>query len=389
MAVRLRQRGHQVHILTSGFGAERGLPPEPEVSRSLSLEADVFHYRPLDFFLKRPAQERANARHLQQAIASFAPDRLVVWGMWNLSQNLAAQAEQWLPGRVAYYLASYWPNDVDVHRQYWELPAGRPWAERLKRIGRGLALGQLRREGYPPPLRFDQVACCSRYVREVLVSAKRLPASADVFYVGIDPAPFVSGQAARAAAPAGAGLQLVYFGSLLPQKGVHTAVEALGRLKAQGRLDKMQLTLLGGGHPDYMAHLQTLAQQLGVAEQVQFVGRVPREEIPARLAAYDVFLFTSVWPEPMARTVMEAMAAGLLVIGSEVGGQVEMLTHEQNALTFPAEDAERLAQHLIRIQQEPELRQRLAQAGQQLVLKEFTLERMARDFDNWLGPRVK
>jgi glycosyltransferase involved in cell wall biosynthesis len=85
----------------------------------------------------------------------------------------------------------------------------------------------------------------------------------------------------------------------------------------------------------------------------------------------------------MARSVMEAMAAGLLVIGSEVGGQVEMLLNGQNALTFQAEDAIGLSNHIIRVLDDPALRLRLAQTGQQMVLERFTLKRMVDELEQW------
>jgi glycosyltransferase involved in cell wall biosynthesis len=111
---------------------------------------------------------------------------------------------------------------------------------------------------------------------------------------------------------------------------------------------------------------------------------VPRAEVPAWLSRNDVFLFTSIWAEPMARSVMEAMAAGLLVIGSEVGGQIEMMQHGQNALTYPAGDAAALANAIELAFNDPALRARLAHAGQQLVLERFTLQRMVADFEAWL-----
>ncbi len=55
----------------------------------------------------------------------------------------------------------------------------------------------------------------------------------------------------------------------------------------------------------------------------------------------------------MARTVMEAMAAGLVVIGSEVGGQKEILCNEVNSLTFQPEDAYGLAKQIQRVIQDP------------------------------------
>lgn len=384
VAVRLRQHGHIVRVLTSRYGLDRDFLSEADVLRTLHLQADVYHYRPLDFFFKRPGQEKSNERQLRSAISEMAPDLVVVWGMWNLSHCLPYWAEQWMPGRVAYYIASYWPNDLDVHRQYWQLPAGRPVVGMVKRLAGALALSQLRREEYPPTLRFEHTLCCSRYVRDMLVSAGKLPTSAGVLYGGVDPEPFLCGRSRRDGKQAGA-LRLLYFGSLLPQKGVHTAVQALGLLKQRGMLEQVELTLVGGGHPDYEARLREMALQLGVAERVHFAGRVLRDEIPSRLADFDVFLFTSVWAEPMARTVMEAMAAGLLVIGSEVGGQVEMLTNGQNALTFQAEDADGLASQIVRVLDEPLLRQQLARAGQQMALDKFTLERMVCDIETWLG----
>ena len=221
-------------------------------------------------------------------------------------------------------------------------------------------------------------------MRDTLVQAKALPESTDVLFVGIDPAPFL-----RPIEPAGppdtAPLRLVYFGSLVADKGVHTAIEALIELKQRGLADKVHLTILGGGHPAYEAQLRAMTADAGLADHVEFAGRVPRAEVPAWLSRQHVYLFTSIWAEPMARSVMEAMAAGLLVIGSEVGGQVEMMHHGQNAFTYPAGDAAALADQIEVALCEPDLRARLARAGQQLILERFTLQRMVGDFETWLS----
>jgi glycosyltransferase involved in cell wall biosynthesis len=86
----------------------------------------------------------------------------------------------------------------------------------------------------------------------------------------------------------------------------------------------------------------------------------------------------------MARAVMEAMAAGLVVVGSEVGGQIEMLEHNHNALTFQAEDAASLAQRIEYLALNPEIRSDLARTGQRMVLERFTLKRMVDDIERWL-----
>ena len=127
-----------------------------------------------------------------------------------------------------------------------------------------------------------------------------------------------------------------------------------------------------------------LFERLDVTDRVIFAGRVSRDEVPAWLSRFDVFLFTSIWAEPMARTVMEAMAAGLLVIGSEVGGQVEMLDNHQNALTFKAEDAIGLVNQIELALNNRALRVRLANAGRQTVLDRFTLNQMVDNIETWL-----
>jgi glycosyltransferase involved in cell wall biosynthesis len=102
------------------------------------------------------------------------------------------------------------------------------------------------------------------------------------------------------------------------------------------------------------------------------------------LAGHDVFLFTSVWEEPIARSVMEAMAAGLVVVGVPVGGQSEMLLDGANALVFPPGDADALAGCILRLQRDPDLAPRLSDAGRQMVLERFTLDRMVDEMETWL-----
>jgi len=81
---------------------------------------------------------------------------------------------------------------------------------------------------------------------------------------------------------------------------------------------------------------------------------------------------------------MEAMAAGLAVIGTAVGGQGEMLQDGLNALIFAPEDPLALAEAILQIRRDPALRARLARAGRQMVLERFTLDRMVNEMETWL-----
>ncbi len=385
---RLQERGHQVSVLTSRAGLAQGKPKRDGTIRSLYLEADIHYYRMTDFFLARRRQDAANSHELRRAVDIVQPDVFVVWNMWNLSRNLPYWAEQLLPNRVAYYIASTWPMDLTMHEEYWNLPAGHGLSETAKRPLRAVALAQMRREGYPPKLAFAHSRCVSRYMRDKLVAASAIPPTAGVLYNGIDPAPFLCAPSSKISLE-GAPLRLLYFGSLLPIKGVHVAIEALGTLARQGLAERVVLTILGRGHPDYVASLVGQVKDLNLQSRVHFEEWIDRADIPAMLQRHDVFLFTSTGPEAMARTVIEAMAAGLVVIGSEVGGQVEMLVNGENALTFEAGDAVGLANQIAYVLDEPELRLRLVQAGRNQVLERFTLERMVDNMETWLGSIVQ
>jgi len=387
VATHLIDRGHDLRVLTSRYGIQSERENDvPYVTRVLHLQTDINYYRPTDFFLRRPNQERENIQALRETIDQFSPDIIMVWGMWNLSHNLPCWAERWMPGRVAYFISNYWPVDTDPHTEFWQLPTRRPQLEWAKRLPRSVALRQLRREGYPPQLRFEHAVCCSQYVRDTLVKAGKLPDNAGVLLGGTDPEPFLRHSRLRESLldRLNGPVEFLYFGRLIHDKGVHTALEAIALLKRRGLLDGANLTILGTGHPDYEAKLRHMLVELHIGDHVRFLQQVPREQVPEWLGRFDVFLFTSIWPEPMARSVMEAMAAGLLVIGTEVGGQVEMLDNNQNALTFEAEDVECLADHMARVLKDRSLALRLARAGQQTVLERFTLERMVDDIEQYL-----
>jgi glycogen synthase len=383
VATRLQARGHQVSVLTSRNGSASDQPEEDHIIRSLYLESDIHYYRPMDFFLKRSRRERLNRQELRKALDTFHPDVVFIWGMWDLSSQLAYWAEQWLPGQVAYAVASYWPMEPNAHEAYWRKPSRRAWVNVLLAPARLWALHTLARERrtYAPAL--EQVACVSEYVRRQLAMADALPHDARVIYNGIDPEPYLQAGQSRSRSE-GDSLHLIYVGGLLPHKGVHTAIEALNALRQSGVSDDLPLTLVGSGHPDYEAELRARVAALGMEDQVTFQGHVPREEVPSLLGRADVFLFTSIWDEPIARSVMEAMAAGLAVVGTPVGGQVEMLKDGVNALVFTPDSADQLADRILRLRRDPSLRRRLAQEGQKTVLERFTLKRMIDEVEVWL-----
>ena len=179
-------------------------------------------------------------------------------------------------------------------------------------------------------------------------------------------------------------MKLLYAGQLVQHKGVHTAIEAMGRLVNEKEADQVSLTLVGSGHPDYEAYLHGLVERERLHNYVTFLPSVPKNEMPAIFQKFDVLIFPSIYEEPLARMTQEAMAAGLVVVGTTTGGTQEILREGETGLTFAPEDVEGLAKQVVRLSTDPDLWCRLAQAGRQSVLEHFTLDRMAQDIEDYL-----
>jgi glycogen synthase len=381
VAERLGQRGHTIGVLTSRHERDKAPAPEPNVYRCLHLEGDLNYYQPLRFFTTWSRQHQENLAILEATNRQFKPDLIFVWGMWALSQALPALAERLLPGRVVYYLSDYWPSAVDMHTAYWQSPANH-WLMRLPRrwLGR-LARASLARAGRPA-LQFEHAICVSARVRELLVTAGVPIRQARIIHGGTDVERFSGGGARDFQSPI---LKLLYAGQLVRHKGVHTAVEALAKLVHERGITQLTLTLVGSGHPEYEASLRNLVERLGLDAHVTWLPAVTKDKMPAVMRQHDVLVFPSIYEEPLARLTQEAMASGLVVVGTTTGGTKEILTEGETGLTFAPEDADGLADCVARLFTDRGLCRRLGPAGRQVVLEHFTLDRMATEIEAYLG----
>ncbi len=173
---------------------------------------------------------------------------------------------------------------------------------------------------------------------------------------------------------------IVSVGRLDVQKGLDTLLTALGRLRPA----RSSVWLVGDG-PE-RAGLEAQARALGISEWVRFLGF--RSDVPALLQASDLFVLPSRY-ETTPIAILEAMAAGLPSIVTDVGDNRYLVEDGASGLVVPPDDVSDLAAAIETLLSDPERRQRMGAAARERVAAysiERTVQRVQDVYASLLGP---
>ena len=136
-----------------------------------------------------------------------------------------------------------------------------------------------------------------------------------------------------------------------------------------------RLAIIGDG--PCLAELQTTAQRLGIASHVDFFGA--RSDIPTQLSTFDIFTLSSI-TEGISMTILEAMACGVPIVASDVGGNREIVQPPLCGLIVPARDPQALANAYLELLWNPARQVQMGVAGRQRVITNFSLDKMVADY---------
>lgn len=170
----------------------------------------------------------------------------------------------------------------------------------------------------------------------------------------------------------GTGSKILFVGRLAEVKGVTVLLEALAEV-IRVRPDT-HVTLIGDG-PE-RERFEQLAHHHGVADAVTFAGYRSQAEVADQLTTTDVFVLPS-YAEGVPVTLMEALGAAVPVIATQVGGVSELVEHGVNGFVIRPGDPAPLVEHLLRLIDDPDLRQRMGDAGRATVTEHFANSREA------------
>ncbi len=309
----------------------------------------------------------------------YAPDRwerVAYTGSLHHQTLLSPMAALAFPGFLVAFahaigraVRSFEPHVIHAH---WWVPGG--WFASRSRVPylitchgsdvRLLERGELiRRVALPAFRRAARVTAVSRFLAgDIRRMLPALNTEVLVTPMPVDVNRFLEGARAIKLEPP----RILYAGNLVPSKGVDVLLRAVAELERRGIA--CQLKILGEGPA--RAELDLLAHRLGLASRVTWAPFVPQGQMAAEYGASEVTVLPSRGQaEGLGLTLVEALLAGCAVVGTAAGGIPEVILHEKTGLIARDGDADDLATQIQRLLTDLPLRERLARAGKEHVLR--------------------
>lgn len=353
------QRGHEVHVLTPSF---QGMPDLPDVK-----------VHPLPYL-------RTGSRALD----------LLVAGVLLLPMVL----------RFRRLLRAIKPDVVHVHSindaaLFATLAGSRPLV--VTAWGHDVLIGPKRSRILRQMVQFiirkaDMITCDAEHMKEALIRLGAAPSKVHIVYFGTDveklrPERRVPELRERLGIQGAMGV--ISLRSLDPIYDVASLVKAVPPVLE--RCPNVKFVIAGFGPEE--ANLKELASSLGVAERVQFVGRLSEEEIPAYLASADIYVSTALSDGGLASSTAEAMACGLPVIITDGYDNRKWVEDGISGFIVPPRSPEAVAARIIHLVEHEEDRKRLGLKGRGVIVERNNwaevMSRMGERYEQLVADRAR
>lgn len=155
--------------------------------------------------------------------------------------------------------------------------------------------------------------------------------------------------------------RIAFVGHFGKHKGIDLLIQAVAMLKKKN----IEIELAGNGEES--ENYKKLASELGILSQIRFWGRLDNAEMSRLFAETDVYCLPSVWPENQPVSITEAMACGIPVIASDLGGNRELVRHGINGFLFCPGDDQDLAEKIRTLMDDESLRKSFGDAGKEMI----------------------
>jgi len=360
----LRARGHHVEILCARGERLRGIADvhavlEPGLDGDEELFQAAFRASNLERF-QLHVLRLANVRRTARVLHAVRPDVFFYLNLSLLSLGPLVAARLARTPTLG-LVCDPWP--LNHWLRFWrERPDVKPLRRRLLE-----ALWKPLRRA----VRLEPMLAPSESLRAEFVADGLDPAGVERLPLAMSPEMQALGQnfPARRRAP-GEPLRFLCASYLWDGKGVHVFLAAAVAAARAGAA--IEVEIAGNGQAPYVARLEALAQDPGLAGHVRFLGALSRAELSAAMGRAHVLAFPSLWGEPYALATLEGMAHGLALLGSDAGGTPEQVEHGISGWIAPRGDVAAWSNAIERLAGDEDLRFALAAAGRARVFEKHT-----------------
>lgn len=235
----------------------------------------------------------------------------------------------------------------------------------------GIAAGWRREASLAVYRSARKTICISEKVRRLLTDGIGSGVAAEVVYNGTDPVLFAPGRST------GEPPTILIVGNLLAGKGHELVLQAFARVKDSHPGLRCQVIGEGADRERFVG----LAKDLGISDQLHFLGRRSRAQVAQAMRNCTIFVLPSRY-EGLGCVYLEAMACGKPAIACRGQGIDEIIRHGTNGWLIPVDGLEELVQGLQALLGDSELRARIGNAARQTILNELTLSHQARKLMN-------
>lgn len=313
-------------------------------------------------------KSRAIYMSMQEKALTVASDIKARCGSWPIVHGNAAHSMSLFRGYPGRFMVQV--NDYDAARAFYEP------MNNLKRFGfrRTLSLAWRNRQERSILNSADVAVCNSEFVKKEIQKRYSLKTDSNlkVVYKAIDSTSF-NRKREETKSETKPQKQLLFLGSNWLGKGLDVLIEAITMLSNQNQVQLLVAGNAFGGEKK----IKQMVESLGIVEQVKFLGHVDRPELPNLMHRSDLMVFPS-RNEAFGVAVIEALAAGLPVVASRVGGIPEILGSAKHSRLVPSNDPQEFARAIDLLLVSNATRQEIQSEGE-AIANRFSVSRMISD----------
>lgn len=378
---------HRVSVLTSDYGGKLADYSGQDIDRSLHLLADASDiYK--DFSISESEKNVVNAHNiaiLNRRLSEVRPDVVFVWNLFFLDASFLS-AIQSSAFRTIFLLTDNWLILFSKPSFWYRYFMGTVLASRSGTAIIRTAVGRLRDRMFPNSVPIQGEAIFpSQFMQGFYAQAGFRFRKTVVIPHGVHLIPHeAAAYRNRQQMVVPGWVHLLFAGRVVEMKGVHTILEALPEIIRRKPQTRVRLTVLGDSRDrEYLKRLEDIVRRFHLDETVAFRPAVSESDLFTVFQAHDIFLFPSLY-EPFSLTLIHALAAGIPVVASDVGGNREIVFPGRTGLLFARADVHGLARAVLDLADRPDLRRDVAAAGRKIA-ERFTFQTMVRQVEAYLS----